>query len=59
MEVAYVKNTMPFGKYRGVLISTLIQKDPEYLQWFINKYSRIHFSSKVKEAVRVQLWLAQ
>jgi uncharacterized protein (DUF3820 family) len=56
---ALVINTMPFGKYRGALISTIIQNDPEYLQWFINKYSRIPFSSKVKEAVRIQLWLSQ
>jgi uncharacterized protein (DUF3820 family) len=59
MEYRCSQTTMPFGKYRGALISTLVQADPEYLQWMINNCSRIYFSSKVKEAVRVQLWLAQ
>ena len=32
----HFNDTMPYGKYKGQTIGTIIQSDPEYLQWCIN-----------------------
>lgn len=31
-----VLDTMPFGKYRGELIGTVIENDADYIYWAIN-----------------------
>jgi len=30
---------MPFGKYKGELIGTVIEDDPQYIYWAINQTS--------------------
>jgi len=54
-----LQTLMPFGKYRGALISTIVQNDPEYVQWMLNNCKNYSFSSKLKEATRIQLWLSK
>jgi len=31
-----ILDTMPFGKYKGELIRTVIEEDPDYIYWAIN-----------------------
>lgn len=31
-----ILDTMPFGKYKGELIGTVIEEDPDYIYYFIN-----------------------
>lgn len=32
----HFNDAMPYGKYKGQTIGSIIQSDPEYLQWCIN-----------------------
>lgn len=36
MKELSILDTMPFGKYRGDLIGTVIEEDPRYIYWAIN-----------------------
>lgn len=31
-----ILDTMPFGKYKGELIGTVIEENPDYIYWAIN-----------------------
>jgi hypothetical protein len=30
-----ILDEMPFGKYKGILIGTVIEDDPSYMQWAV------------------------
>lgn len=35
MMLKSVTDTMPFGKYRGELIGTIMEDDPAYMRWAV------------------------
>ena len=54
-----LQSTLTFGKYRGKLLSIIIQIDLNYAQWLMNKCKGIVLSSQARDAIRLQAWLAQ
>ena len=41
-----------FGKYYGLEVHMLLDRDPQYLEWCINNLENIYFTSSVVAAVK-------
>jgi len=44
-------DTMPFGKYKGMVISSLVNEQPDYVAWLTANVERVKFAEDVQQAL--------
>ncbi len=44
-----------FGKYKGMLVRDVIEKDPEYVKWCMENLKQLRFNGRAKELLNNKL----
>ncbi len=53
-----LKSPIPWGKYKGECVNTILKHDPQYMQWLLNETS-IAVDATVRTELHKQLELAR
>ena len=50
-NILELDDTMPFGKYKGWIVSDVLADDANYLRWMIANVPRVSFESEIEDAL--------